>query len=167
MGRLVKGVIAFSAFFVSHVVFASQTLTALAAINPPEIDGIGNDAAWQHAKTVITQDAVADIPIELQAVHDEKNLYLKVRFPDDSKSIEHKALVWNRDKRLYEIGPKREDVFVIKWNMQLSEMDLSLSADEDYKADIWYWKAHRTDRLGYADDKYQIYSSKPLKSHGD
>ena len=163
MRCLVKGLIAFSVVLVSQTVSASQTLSALAVLDPPEIDGIGSDAAWQHAQTVTTQDAVADIQVELQAVHDGKNLYMKVRFPDETESIEHKSLVWNRETELYEIGPKREDVFVIKWNMQLSAIDLSLSADQDYKADIWYWKAHRTDKLGYADDKYQIYSSKPLK----
>jgi len=47
---------------------------------------------------------------------------------------------------------------VVKWSMELIPIDLSISGDDPYRADIWYWKAYRTDHAGYADDKHQIYS---------
>ena len=34
-----------------------------------------------------------------------------------------------------------------------------MSADNQYTADIWYWKSYRTDHAGYADDKMHIYSA--------
>ncbi|MBF0383825.1 MAG: hypothetical protein HQL69_22645 [Magnetococcales bacterium] len=40
----------------------------------------------------------------------------------------------------------------------MEPVDLSLSGDRPYTADIWYWKAARTDHAGYADDKIQTYS---------
>jgi hypothetical protein len=46
--------------------------------------------------------------------------------------------------------------------MEPKRVDLSLSSDDPYKADIWYWKAFRTDSQGYADDKHQIYSYEPM-----
>ena len=58
----------------------------------------------------------------------------------------------------YVQGPDREDTFVVKWSMEPLPVDLSMDADEPYRADIWFWKAHRTDHAGYADDKMHIYS---------
>lgn len=37
--------------------------------------------------------------------------------------------------------------------------DLTLTTDQPYKADIWFWKAFRTDHAGYADDKTHTYSN--------
>ncbi len=43
--------------------------------------------------------------------------------------------------------------------MEPYPVDLTISGEKPYKADIWYWKAFRTDPMGYADDKMHIYSS--------
>jgi len=48
---------------------------------------------------------------------------------------------------------------VLKWSMEPHPVDLTLNSDQPYKADIWYWKAHRTDHAGFADDKMQNYST--------
>ena len=75
---------------------------------------------------------------------------------------EHKTLVWNAAEKRYSIAAPREDTLVLKWNMEPLETDISLSSDENYRADIWYWKSVRTDHAGYADDKLQTYSDQPL-----
>ena len=36
--------------------------------------------------------------------------------------------------------------------------DISINSNMGYKADVWYWKAFRTDPTGYADDKCHIYT---------
>ncbi len=142
---------------------ADQTLIANRVAELPVIDGVGTDSAWSQASTITTQDSVADIPIELQAVHDGSRLYLKARFADSSENRVQKNLIWDEIRQIYRSGPRREDTFVIKWSMESGIIDLSLSAEQSYKADIWYWKAHRTDPVGKADDKYQLYSAKKLK----
>ena len=48
---------------------------------------------------------------------------------------------------------------MIKWSLEPGSVDLRVDADQSYKADIWFWKAHRTDPTGYADDKMHIYSA--------
>jgi hypothetical protein len=70
--------------------------------------------------------------------------------------------MWNADENRYVIGPQREDTLVLKWNMEPLFTDISLSADAGYKADIWFWKAVRTDPTGFADDKSQTYSDQPM-----
>ena len=67
-------------------------------------------------------------------------------------------MVWVPDEERYRTGVDREDTFVFKWSMEPGQVDLSVTADNAYQADIWFWKAHRTDHAGYADDKMHVYS---------
>ncbi|MCU7861360.1 MAG: hypothetical protein KZQ86_16370 [Candidatus Thiodiazotropha sp. (ex Lucinoma kastoroae)] len=141
---------------------ADQTLLAIPTSQLPVIDGMADEPVWSETKPVITRDAIAGIDIELRACYDKQNIYLLAVFPDATENREHKPLQWNPEIELYGKGPQREDTFVLKWAISPRETDLSLSASTPYKADIWYWKSARTDPVGYADDKFQIYSTKKI-----
>ena len=80
-------------------------------------------------------------------------------FPDSDESVTHKTWVWGKSAEMYKTGQDREDVFVFKWNMEPNPVYLSLKADNDYMADIWFWKACRTNPVGYADDKYHRFNA--------
>ncbi|RKZ37153.1 MAG: hypothetical protein DRQ37_02520 [Gammaproteobacteria bacterium] len=129
----------------------------------PAVDGRADDPAWSGAQPLVVQDAVAGIPIELRAVYSNDEIFVLARYPDDTENRVHKALVWNAERGIYEMGPTREDTLVLKWNMSPYDVDLTLSSEQPYKADIWFWKANRTDSIGFADDKYHFYSSQRLQ----
>lgn len=141
---------------------ADRELRAARVDTLPAIDGHADDAAWAAAESIVVQDAVAEIDIALKAVHDGTQIAFLVRYPDASEDREHKTMIWDTALGRYKTGPKREDVFVFKWNMDPILVDLTLSSETPYQADIWYWKAHRTDHAGYADDKTQLYVNDPL-----
>ena len=151
--------------------FGAQTLTAVKIENAPVIDGMASDSAWNEADYIVTHDPIANIDIKLKAVYTTENIFFLVQFSDPDESRLHKPLVWNTKEELYENGPDREDCFVLKWAMDAAIKDLSVRADHPYMADVWFWKANRTDPVGYADDKYQLLSgskvpkSKKIKSH--
>jgi len=141
---------------------AEQSLIAQRVETLPVIDGRSDDRAWNKAPAVVTRDAVAEIDIELRAVYTDKQVALLVRYPDTDESRQHKTMIWDSTVGVYTTGPAREDTLVVKWNMEKNPVDLSISGTSPYKADIWFWKACRTDHAGFADDKYQIYSDVPL-----
>lgn len=143
--------------------FADQDVVAVKVAEPPVIDGDGDDAAWSRTGAVTTTDAVAAIPLTLKAVHTGDTLFLLVQYPDPTEDREHETMVWDESAKLYRVGPKREDTFVFKWDFGPSLTDLTLSANAPYKADIWFWKAYRTDHAGHADDKMHIYSITPQR----
>jgi len=143
-----------------NAVYADQVLIVEKVSEAPVIDGLVDDV-WSKTSMITVRDEVAKIDVELSALHDSRRVYIKVRFPDTSENRSHKPLVWDTNNELYRVGPKREDIFVFKWNMEITPLDISLSSDVNYKADIWYWKANRTDHAGYADDKFQVYSAVP------
>lgn len=123
----------------------------------PIIDGEIDDV-WLNSPKVITHDKIANIDIQIQSSYTDTHIYFLIHFPDNTENRIHKTLTWNPDLELYKVGYEREDTFIFKWSMEAIPIDLSLSSETPYKADIWYWKSHRTDHAGYADDKYQIFS---------
>ncbi len=139
-----------------------RALLSLPVARAPVIDGRADDPAWANTPPLVTHDPIADIDIRLRSVHTAETLFLLVEFPDPSESREHRVLHWDRTEQRYRSGPEREDVFVIKWSLESHPVDLRLGANHPYRADIWYWKAARTDPSGYADDKLQRYGQVPI-----
>lgn len=142
--------------------FSAQTVVAFKAFINPVVDGSGDDPSWKNAQAVISHDKVANIDVTLKAVYTDNEIFFLVTFPDPNESRIHKAWIWDENQMMYLIGPDREDGFVFKWNMELKPKDLSVYADVPYVADLWFWKACRTDPAGFADDKIQRLSSSKL-----
>lgn len=135
--------------------YADLNLVSLRVSTTPVIDGNGHDPIWAEAQEMITHDNLANLDISMKSIHTNKKIFFLVRFDDPEESILHKPWHWNERDEIYEIGPEREDGFVFKWAMDKTVSDLSLHADQPYSADIWFWKANRTNPTGYADDKIQ------------
>jgi hypothetical protein len=138
---------------------AEQTLVASKAKEPPVIDGDDSDPAWAAAKEIITHDKIANIDIRLKALYADSDIYLLAKFPDVAECRTHKSWVWDKEMEIYVEGNDREDIFQFMWSMKDKPVDLSVYADNDYTADVWYWKALRTDPIGFADDKVHYFAA--------
>jgi hypothetical protein len=141
-----------------------QILTAEKTTESITIDGLTTESFWQKAVPVTVHDAIANIDIQLKAAYSDDTIYLTAHFADATEDRKHRSLVWNSELGSYENGPTREDVFVVKWNMSPHDNDLTLHSDRPYRADVWFWKAHRTDHSGHADDKLQFYTTTRKKN---
>lgn len=137
---------------------ADQSYAVRKTTTVPLIDGQADDPAWGKAPQLITHDNTASIDITLKAVYSDTHLYLLVTFPDDDASLTHKSWVWDPGRKMYSVGNDREDTFIVKWNMAPEPLDLSIYADNPLLADVWFWKANRTNPIGFADDKIHIQS---------
>ena len=151
-------ILAFPIFLWMTPVSGDSLLESVKVDTAPVIDGNGNDPVWGRAIPIATHAKVADIDITLRSVHTDDEVFTLVEFPDETENRAHKTLEWNKAAKRYRSGPQREDTFVFKWSMEPYLVDLSVSANKPYRADIWYWKADRTDPSGFADDKTHIYS---------
>ncbi|BBO81869.1 hypothetical protein DSCO28_24350 [Desulfosarcina ovata subsp. sediminis] len=140
---------------------AGQNIIAAKVNRAPVIDGRADDPVWEQSRSYLTQDKKSGIAVTLKAVYTDNRIFFLVRFPDQDESTLHKDWVWNPGLGIYEMGSKREDTFVFKWSMSGNRADLSLESDKSYRADIWFWKANRTDPSGFADDKIQQLTFNP------
>ncbi|NQZ32373.1 MAG: hypothetical protein HRU06_13965 [Oceanospirillaceae bacterium] len=141
----------------THIIFSAE-LTAVKIASAPVIDGSVDDVLWERAKQLTIKDGASETQLSIRAVYDQKYLYFLVQYQDKTESRRHKPFVWNSAIEIYQVSTEREDTLIFKWNMGDVATNLSLSSDIEYRADIWYWKANRTDPAGYADDKYHVYS---------
>jgi len=139
----------------------AKTLTSAKTEVAPVIDG-QQEALWQKATPITTYDPIAGTRIELRSLHNDRMIFLLIRFADPDESRQHRLWHWSEQSQMYEEGPEREDAIVLKWAIAGGE-DLSLKSDQPYVADIWYWKACRTDPQGVADDKIQRLTTTPGK----
>ena len=145
---------------------AEREVGAVYKNDQPQIDGVA-DPLWDDIPALEVLDPVAGVPLRLKAMYNGSRIFWLVTYPDQNESRLHKAYHWNADQGRYTLGPEREDTFVFKWAMQPDTLDLTLKAEHPYEADVWYWKADRTDPVGYADDKYQRYTRQPLDRSGE
>lgn len=142
---------------------AAQKVIAEKVTITPLIDGIGNDRVWKLGREIVTHDSIADIDIALTAIYTNKEIFFRVIFPDPDASMTHKSWTWNKARKIYHVGTDREDTFLFNWKMLPKPADLSISSDDSYSADIWFWKACRTNPVGYADDNIHLLGSQPVK----
>ena len=108
-------------------------------------------------------DKIAKINITLKATYSKDKIFILASFNDADENRQHRTLMWDHGLKAYQNGPEREDVFVFKWSMTSHSTALTLHEDSPYFADIWFWKAMRTDHAGYADDKMHIYTANKSK----
>jgi hypothetical protein len=140
-------------------------LSCPAVDEAPVIDGVADEAAWARAKKITTLDFSSQRTVTICTVHTSETIFFLVTFPDVSPSTTHKSFGWDQQAGIYKPSNDREDMFVFKWSMQGLGTDLSLRGLRPHRADVWFWKACRTNPVGYADDKWQSYS--PRKEGDD
>lgn len=160
IGTLVTSLILIS-LCISGTALAELRIASKKVDSPPVIDGDINEQVWQSIKPVPIEDQASGSTILLRSVYSGDKVYFSVWVPDSAENLLHKPWILNKDKEKYETGAHREDTFVFKWNMMDNDVDLSNFSDDSYKADVWYWKANRTNPAGFADDKLQELSDSP------
>ncbi|ETW96463.1 MAG: hypothetical protein ETSY1_26510 [Candidatus Entotheonella factor] len=131
-------------------------LISLAVTEQPKIDGYAEEPIWQLAPAVTTLDASSQRQITLKSVHTADEIFFLVSFPDQAASETHQSWGWDDSVEAYKPMGDREDTFVFKWSMVGNQANLAFQNAEPHRADIWHWKALRTNPLGYADDKMHL-----------
>ncbi|TFH00930.1 MAG: hypothetical protein E4H13_06205, partial [Calditrichales bacterium] len=143
--------------------YVGGTLTASPANTVPEIDGI-EDAAWDNATSITTLAGA-----ELKALYDNENLYLLAKWVDGHNLLNGSAgPTESVDKNLWTYNTDtwtksgEEDRFAFLWDAgdsfgascaNMCHLDGSMSTS-DGNADVWHWKAARTNPIGLSDDKW-------------
>ena len=150
-------------FLLVETVRAAKVVSSYATEEEMQVDGLVTEKAWEKPEAVTTFDPIAGVEISIKSVYTDTKIYFLISFPDKEESRLHRCWVWDSKAEMYNEGPAREDVFVFKWKMDQDTKDLSIYSDENYAADVWYWKAYRTDPIGFADDKIQRLFNYPTR----
>lgn len=129
------------------------------------IDGIPTDKAWASVPFQTIKKENCEIKYKIYSGN--SCMYLLVVFPSDKEKRKHRPWQWDPLKQIYLSGPEKEDELYVLWTEFPLDAIPGTSAE---KADIWIWRAARTDPAGFADDYYFInesLSSKPDNRFAD
>lgn len=121
----------------------------------PVIDGTADEAVWDTIRPITTLDAASQRPIQLKSFHNGQSVFILATYPDSGPSESHKSWFWDAREGVYKPGGDREDMFVLKWRISGNELSFSPDRVVPHTADIWFWKACRTNPAGFLDDKHQ------------
>ncbi len=149
---------------------ASTLLQAVKTDNPPVVDGVAEDPAWAQARPlqVATEIKAREGPtVTLKALQKDSRLYLLAIWKDASQteSIQHRPWIYNGTT--WELGKEEEDrlaiIFPITPIPPFSTADKGCTAmchkakamhtnTPAELADLWIWRAARSNPVGQADD---------------
>lgn len=159
---LLSGVVTVAATLAAGPAFsAPQTLTAHAIDHPIRLDGQIDD--WQGVagtSVPLSGKGGAD-RVELRAAIRGDRVYLLAIWDDPSKSDLHKPYQWDEASHAYEKTENMEDRFALAMRMGGDFTANKLDGSE-FTADVWHWKAHRSNPAGLAHDKWWRVSRTPF-----
>jgi Ethylbenzene dehydrogenase len=146
----------------SPALSAPQTLTAHAIDHPIRLDGQIDD--WQSVTgTVVPLSGTGGADrAELRAAIRGDRIYVLAIWDDPSENNLHKPYQWSEASQSYEKTEAMEDRFAL--SMQLSgEFTANKLDGSEFTADVWHWKAHRSNPAGLAHDKWWRVSRTPFE----
>jgi len=142
----------------TNIAYGEKYLYSVKVDNAPNIDGFILEDFWKSIKPVLVKDKVANVDVFIFSVYTDDSIFFYVQYPNLSLNSLHKPWLWDKDQETYVSSKLRDDAFVLKWSMMENDVDLSIFSDNSYTADVWYWKAGRTNPAGCADDKVHMLS---------
>ena len=89
-------------------------------------------------------------------------IYMLAVWADSTENILHKPYKWNEADKAYAKTKDKEDRFAVSLRMSGDFSHNKLSGAE-FVADVWHWKASRSNPAGLAHDKWWKVSSRPFK----
>ncbi|MEE8397566.1 MAG: ethylbenzene dehydrogenase-related protein [Desulfobacterales bacterium] len=154
-------------------------LTAVKTRGSITVDGIADEAEWGKSPPLTIQikdGSIGNVTVTMKALYDDA-LYLLIRWADKNADRTKSQWVFDDDENrwvsLLMSDPLKqeaivdEDKFAVIWNINdsidgfniagcamLCHGDRMHTNDPQERADTWYWKASRTNPLGYADDHW-------------
>jgi len=129
-----------------------QTLTT-----PPALDGNGDDWAGVSGTRVKLHKSKPGATTQTQSVLIKGGIYgdsvfFYLEWEDRTEDVLHKPWVWDAAKKKYVKGPQREDRLAIQFATG-GDYTTDWLSGREFTADMWHWKASRSNPVGLAHDK--------------
>ena len=149
---------------------AAQTITMYELKSPPTLDGNGSDWRAVQGTVIPMHKSKPDVTTSVKSILVKGgvyagNVYLYIEWQDSTQDVVHKPWIWDQGRGKYVKGAQREDRLAIQFLMQ-GEYSTNWLSGQSFRADMWHWKANRSNSAGLAHDKStQISADKLLRAY--
>ncbi len=146
----------------------AQTISVHYLASEPVLDGSGED--WANIKesiiplrSVIPNKKADVAQVSIKSGVFKEAVYFFIQWEDTTEdNIAHKPYVWSDKENKYVTGPQKEDRLAIQFEMD-GQYDANWFSGKTFKADMWHWKAYRSNPIGLVHDKMTVISEKEGK----
>jgi len=144
---------------------SAQTIPVHELKNAPTLDGDGADWSEITAETISLSNTVEDSKVDVKTlnlkvgVHGD-SVYFYATWKDTTEDRLHKPFVWGEEGK-YQPGSQREDRLALQFHIS-GDYDTNWLSGKEFTADMWHWKASRSDPLNKADDKMTVIKNTKL-----
>lgn len=155
-----------------HAEVVEVTATKIAAADAPQIDGKA-DKAWDRVRASrvrVAEGAIGKVEVTMKVVYTDTDVFFFFQWPDKTMSLNR---AFEFDGKEWKPTKGDEDRLSVMWdinnNMQGFQRrgcaDLCHQKDKKFflstngaaeRADLWHWKAQRTNPAGQADDQHLV-----------
>jgi hypothetical protein len=116
------------------------------------LDGKATELNWKRAPEIAVPMYYGNVNEALvQALYTPDDVYVKVRWRDDTEDRQHHPWVWDNGDREFVAGPQIEDSVILSFEDHC-EWTPSFLSGYSFDFDGWQWLAARSDPLGQAVD---------------
>ena len=157
MQKITRGLMAATGILAASVFaapVAGQTLTLEALTAPGKMTVDGDPSDWAaHPGIVVTLQGNGGVDsVELKAAVRGDRIYLLAIWQDSTESRLHKPYKWDEATGKYRRTQQLEDRFAVSFAM-IGDFSANKLSGAEFTADVWHWKASRSDPAGVAHDK--------------
>lgn len=144
----------------------AQTISVGKLATAPALDG--SDADWQNIPATVVP--VAKKPststVEVKAVSVRAGIfgddvYLFLQWDDPTRDEQHKPFVWDAAQNKYVTAELWEDRIAVEFAMK-GDYTTDWFSGKSFEADMWHWKAARSNPLGLVHDQMTIIGTDPV-----
>lgn len=166
-GKGIFGIIVLLACLFSASHLFAQTINVGKLSAAPTLDGNSSDWSGVNAVTVPLFKTKPDGKTNVKSVSVRSGVfgdqvYFLLQWEDSTHDAQHKPFVWNASKNKYETGPQREDRLAIQFAME-GDYTFDWFSGKSFTADMWHWKAARSNPAMLVHDKMTIIGTDKVK----
>lgn len=141
---------------------AGQMVTAAKMDAAITVDGDIGDWDGIAAMSVPLKGKGGVDKVELRAAVHGDMIYVLAVWDDPTENAAHKPYAWDDASQAYKKTKEMEDRLAINWKMSGNFSANKIDGSE-FEADVWHWKAGRSNPAGLAHDKMWKVSKSPFK----
>ncbi|HEX6141640.1 MAG TPA: ethylbenzene dehydrogenase-related protein [Geminicoccaceae bacterium] len=141
---------------------APQVLEAPVWSGTIVVDGDVGDWARIEPLTVPLSGTGGAAEVQLKAVVRDGRIYMMATWADGTRGDQHKPYRWDAATYSYKKTEDMEDRLALSLRIS-GEFSANKLSGAEFTADVWHWKAHRSNPVGLAHDKVWRVSRTPFE----
>ena len=141
---------------------AAEVLPAPSIDHEIVLDGNIDDWAAVPGTTVALQGDGGVDSVEIKWAVRGDRIYMLAVWADSTENILHKPYKWDEAEKAYTKTKEKEDRFAISLAMS-GDFTANKMAGQPFEADVWHWKASRSNPAGIAHDKWWKVALEPFE----